>query len=101
VQKNGTTCRLATLGLNAPVNTAKLLRHTMRGKLATDICIRRKADGMFLFTKSGSSEPAESQTPKFLSSVSKAKLSVRADMGLDLSEVEFISRAEIEAHHEQ
>jgi branched-subunit amino acid aminotransferase/4-amino-4-deoxychorismate lyase len=67
----------------------------MQGK-ATDVAVRRKSDGRFLWTRSGfTMEP--SVTPKFLPSVERAKLSVRIDMGLPLNDVEFVTRAELNA----
>ncbi len=65
-----------------------------RERLPTDVGIRRKHDGVWLWTRSGVIQTSE--TPKFLSSRSKAILSVRSDMGLDLNEVELITRAEIQ-----
>jgi hypothetical protein len=62
----------------------------------TDVAVRRKSDGLFLWTRSGfTMEPCV--TPKFLPSVERAKLSVRIDMGLSLDDVEFVTRAEINA----
>lgn len=62
-------------------------------KLPSDVSIRRKSDGMYLYTSSGALKT--SPTPKFLSSRNRAILSVRSDMGLDLAEVEFITRGDL------
>ncbi len=65
----------------------------VRDPKPTDVAVRRRSDGVFLYTWSG--VLLESDRPKFLSSLSKARLSVRVDMGLDLIDVEFVTRQEL------
>lgn len=61
----------------------------------TDIAVRRRRDGKFLYTRG--SQTLVSETPKFLSTLDRARMSVRVDMGLDLEDVEFLTRRDIEA----
>jgi hypothetical protein len=70
----------------------------VKPKLGSDIAVRRVQDGKYLFTRSG--VMMESVTPKFLPTVDRAKMSVRIDMGLSLSDVEFVTRAALEANRE-
>ena len=62
-------------------------------KLPTDIAIFRKPNGPFLWTRSG--VMLESPTPKYLPTMDRAMMAVRIDMGLNLSDVEFMTRRSI------
>jgi hypothetical protein len=66
-----------------------------RERLPGDVCVRRKSDGRFLWTRFGN--VLVSETPKFLPSRGRAALSVRCDMGLDLDDVELVARGELAA----
>ena len=60
-------------------------------KQPTDIAIWRKPNGPFLYTERGVMR--ESATPRFIPRLDRAKLCVRIDMGLSLSDVEFKTRS--------
>ncbi|WP_375599333.1 hypothetical protein [Devosia sp. Naph2] len=65
----------------------------MSEKLGSDIAVRRLKDGKFLYARRG--VMLESETPKFISTVDRAMMAVRIDMGLSLSDVEFVTRASL------
>lgn len=65
----------------------------------TDVAIRRRSDGLFLYTLVWPKLLQTSETPKFLSSESAARLAVRVDMGLDLGEVDLVTRGELAGEH--
>ena len=68
-------------------------------KLPSDIAIWRKPNGPYLFTKSG--VMLESAIPKYLPTLKRATMSVRIDMGLSLSDVEFRTRQALSEGEQQ
>jgi hypothetical protein len=65
------------------------------GKQPTDVAVWHRVYRQYMWDANGGIRFTDA--PKFLPTLSKAKARVRADYGLDLTDVEFRTRAEIEA----
>lgn len=61
-----------------------------RKPMPSDIAVRRRSDGRFLYTRRG--VMCDGDSPKFTDTMDRAVMSVRIDMGLPLSDVEFVTR---------
>ena len=71
-----------------------------RERKPTDVAIRLRKNGHFLSRQDKNSPPLETLFPRYLPTAGVAILFVRVDLGLDESDFELVTRAELEARRE-